>query len=299
MDFTAYSLIEFQRRFSSEEDCLQAIEKVRWPNGFVCPACGHDFGYRVKMLYKYQCAVCTRQTSVTAGTIFHKTRIPLPKWFLIMYLVAHDKGGASALRLSRLLGMRYDTVWHILHKIRQAMSSREQAIQLSGYIEIDEGFFGGAEKGKRGRSSKKKVPVLVMVESLGRKAGRLRMKRIAKADMECIGKAVLPSVPPGQHFRSDGWGAYGILRCLDHKLTMGPIPPSRLDQELHWVHIAISNAKRFLLGTYHGVSAKHLQSYLDEFCYRFNRRRSGNAIFSRLLPALVSCNPIHYSALTG
>jgi transposase-like protein len=294
----AFNLIEFQEYFGSEEACLQAVERVRWPKGFICPACGHDGGYRISTRPVWQCACCEHQTSITAGTLFHKTRIPLRKWFLIMYLVAQDKGGASALRLSKLLKLRYDTAWHILHKIRLAMAKRDEAIRLSGYIEIDEGFFGAAAKGKSGRGALKKVPVLVMVESAGRRAGSISMQRIDRVNMDNILNTVRSLVEPNQYFRSDGWQAYHVLRA-DHQLKMGPIPPQRLDRELHWVHIAISLAKRFILGTYHGVSGKYLQPYLDEFCYRFNRRQHGNRIFSHLLTALTFSNPIHYSALSG
>ena len=292
------TLPEFMERFQTEDDCVRAVAKARWPNGFICPACGHDDGYQISSRPVIQCAVCDRQASVTAGTIFHKTRIPLRQWFLIIFLVAQDKGGASALRLSKLLKMRYDTVWHILHKIRTAMKKDDEAIKLTGYIEIDEGFFGGITKGRPGRGSKKKVPVLVMVESFGRRAGYLAMQALNRVNMDNIRDAVGRRVLPRQHFRSDGWQAYAILRT-EHKLDMGPIPVESLDHELHWVHIAISLAKRFIMGTYHGVSGVRLQSYLDEFCYRFNRRRLGTGIFFALLSSCSTANPTTYTEVRG
>lgn len=152
------TLFEFQKKYQTEEDCEAAIIAMRWPNGFICPKCGHDDGYRLKSRRAIQCAVCRHQTSITAGTIFHKSRLSLLKWFWMIFLVAHDKGGASALRLSKQLGMYYKTVWHVLHKIREAMAKRdEKVIRLGGSIEMDEAFFG---------HYKNKVQFLVMAEDL-------------------------------------------------------------------------------------------------------------------------------------
>lgn len=144
------TVIEFQKRFFSEEACLDHLEKMRWPKGFLCPNCGHDVGYRLTYRRLIQCAVCRHQTSVTSGTIFHKTRIPLQYWFWIIFLVAHDKGGASASRLAVQLGMYYKTVWHILQKIRYAMGRRDQNITLAGFIELDEAVLGPQAR-KKGR----------------------------------------------------------------------------------------------------------------------------------------------------
>ncbi len=138
-----------------------------------------------------------------------------------------------------------------------------------------------------------------MAESHGRYAGKIAMRRVERPDMYSILEAVQPRVKPKQSFRADGWGAYGILRADGHKVTVAPIPKERLNIDHRWVHMAISLAKRFILGTYHGVSGKYLQSYLDEFCYRWNRRQSGNTLVFRLLHTLCSTSPVSYSALTG
>jgi len=219
----------------------------------------------------------------------------------MMFLVANDKGGASATRVSKLLDMRYDTVWHILEKLRVAMGERDELYQLCGSIEIDEGFFGGSDKGgKRGRGSKKKVPVLVFVESKGEHAGNLKMHIIeGKVNMAAVKELVQDRVSPAQFFEADGNGIYGILSAMGHRVTHRPSLQREQDSRLAWVHKAISLAKRFILGTYHGVSGKHLQHYLDEFCYRWNRRSFGNGVFMRLLATASWCQPVHYSALTG
>lgn len=147
--------IEFFDRFKTEADCLNAIAKIRWPKGFVCPNCGHDDAHFVSTRHLFQCTVCKHQTSITAGTLFHKTRIPLRHWFWMIYCVAHDKGGASSTRIASQLGMYQKTVWHILHKIRHAMGRRDEGITLAGLIELDTAYIGpGARKTGRRRLGK-------------------------------------------------------------------------------------------------------------------------------------------------
>ncbi len=152
----------FNDQFNSEEQCLAFLEELRWPNGFVCPNCNHDNGYRISTRRLIQCAVCRHQTSVTAGTIFHKTRIPLRVWFYILFSVGHDKGGASSTRLANELQMHQTTVWHLLHKIRTAMGRRDESILLSGFIEMDEAVLGPhARRPRISRAdSQKKSPKL-------------------------------------------------------------------------------------------------------------------------------------------
>ena len=136
------TLLEFAQRFPNEDACLDYLEELRWPAGFICPNCGHDDGYRLAERRLIQCALCRHQTSATAGTIFHKTRTPLQKWFWMVYMVAQDKGGVSMLKLSKELGMHYDTVWNQVHKIRDAMRARDEGISLAGFIELDEAVIG-------------------------------------------------------------------------------------------------------------------------------------------------------------
>jgi len=289
------TLLQFQKRYRTEDDCLWALEQMRWPNGFVCSKCGHDDGYRLNRLRIIECTVCKTQTSITAGTIFHKTRVPLINWFWMIFLVARDKGGASGLRLSKQLGMHYSTVWHILHKIRRAMSLRDAAvIRLGGVIQLDEGFFGGP---------KRKTQVLVMVETEGKRAGSVVMKRIFGTKMPSgldIEEVVEASVDneSQQHFVSDLASAHNVVKKMGHTLTAHKSTPKSAATHLGWLHIAISLAKQFLLGTYHGVSRKHIQYYLDEFCFRFNRRFKEGSLHESLLRACLLAPPITYPALT-
>lgn len=293
------SLLQFKKRFASERACERALEKLRWPDGFVCPKCKHVKASRIATRRLLQCSKCRHQVSLTAGTIFHKTRTPLLKWFWAIYLAGQDKGGVSALRLAKQLELGYKTAWLMLHKIRKAMAQRDSDYTLSGFIEMDDAFFGGTAKGRRGRGAANKTPVLVMVESQGEKAGFIAMRTLENMQKDQVDQAVEGWIAPNQSIRTDGHKSFLHLDALGHRHDGTPVPPQKASEDLHWVHIAISNAKRFLLGTYHGVSHKHLQLYLDEFCYRFNRRSWEKQITLRLLTACIFATPVTYAELKG
>jgi len=286
------SLLEFKKRFGTERACQNALEKMRWPDGFLCPKCKHNKATRIKTRRLLQCSKCHFQVSLTSGTIFHKTRTPLQKWFWAIYLVGQDKGGVSAMRLSKQLELGYKTAWAMLHKIRQAMALRDSEYKLSGSIEMDDAFFGGVAKGRTGRGAANKTPVLVMVESKGDKAGFIALQTIKAVKRVPVEPTVQKHIAPGQNIRTDGLSSYQYLKTIGHRHIGTAVPMEKAHEDLHWVHIAISNAKRFLLGTYHGVSHKHLQRYLDEFCYRFNRRAWEKQITLRLLTACIFAKPI-------
>jgi hypothetical protein len=288
------SLFDFQKRYRTETDCLNAVMKLRWPEGFRCTKCNYRGGYRLSKRRAIECASCRHQISITAGTVFHKTRIPLLTWFWMIFLVAQDKGGVSALRLTKLLGMHYSTVWHILHKIRIAMSQRDnKVIRLSGLIELDEGFFG---------RKKPKSQVLVLIESNNDLSGKLVMKRILStmASQPEIKRVVEESIAVRLRckFVTDGATGHNVLAKMGHQFEAHASTPASAAEDLPWVHRAISLAKRFLLGTYHGIKRKHLQNYLDEFCYRYNRRFKESHLYENLINACVMAVPIAYPALT-
>ncbi|MGI0062397.1 MAG: IS1595 family transposase [Nitrosotalea sp.] len=284
------TLTKFQDKFKSEEDCLDAVEKARWPKGFICPNCGHDDACRISTRRLMQCTVCSRQTSITAGTVFHKTRTPLRNWFWIIYHVANDKGGASATRLSEQLGMHYFTVWHILHKVRHAMGQRNKSMLLAGVIEIDEAVLG----------KKFKKNVLVMIESEGDMAGNLVMKEMDSINRDCIEEIVDQSVEPDMqhHFKSDKLQAHFVLRSMGHKLDARKSSRETTKNHLPLVHIAIALTKRLFMGTYHRRGPKLLQPYLNEICFRFNRRHKQSSIAQSLLRACVFALPVEYAELT-
>lgn len=300
MKYEAMTIVEFQERFRTERDCLDYIAKMRWTEGFTCERCGFAGKcYRVRSGRVIQCGGCARQMSITAGTIFHRSRLPLVYWFWMIYLVAEDKGGASASRIAKQLGIRQETIWVNLHKIRAAMSRRDELYSLAGFIELDEAFFGRAATAKKPDKSDNQAEVIVMIEAPDGRPKHLAMRVVDVTNRDSIRDFVGSKVEANQSFKTDGAAAHWVLKSMRHNLNCKVIPEYEAHIELPWVHKAISLAKRFILGTYHGVSAKHLQGYLDEFCFRFNRRHRTGEIAMRLLDACLTSPPLHLSALTG
>lgn len=315
--------LEFQDRFRSEADCESAIAKLRWPKGFICPNCSHDDAYHLKGRRVFQCVVCRHQASVTAGTIFHGTKIPLRNWFWMIYLVAHDKGGASSSRIADQLGMYQKTVWHILQKIKHAMGNRDDGIVLAGVIEMDQAYVGAEarktgrqrlakegynprkQKGQRwlglpprsGVKKRSQTEILVLIEDEGEKAGNLSMKVLDYTDRLDILEIVDQRVEPGQFFKTDGFHGNFVVKSYGHQLQRLVCGGPASVEWLPHAHRAISLLKRFLIGTYHGVSARYLPRYLQEFCFRFNRRHKPKTIWQSLLYACVATLPMTYAEL--
>ena len=293
------SLMQFQRRFRTEVACREHLFKSRWPDGFVCPACGHKEYYDLPRRNLVQCKACGRQTSVTAGTVMHRTRTPLRVWFWAIYLVANDKRGLSALQLSKKLEVSYYVAWTMLHKIRRGMKERDSAYELRGVIEMDDSFFGSGVGGdKRGRGTKK-TPVIIEASTHGAAVGFARMHVVEHVDADTVGYLVQKDIAEKQTIKTDGWRAYGAVKKEGHRHhKKAGMNSKEVKEFLGWVHTLASNAKSFLLGTLHGVGKKHLQEYLDEFCYRFNRRNWEAQIFERLVTACVHSKGVTYSELT-
>lgn len=304
---------EFRAWFWAEQQCGEQRSRQRWPEGFKCPRCqGPSRGYMVERQV-HECARCSYQCSVTAGTIFHKTRTPLSSWFWAIYRMSHDKKGISAVQLAKEIGVSYPTAWLMLHTIRKAMSDRDQRYRLSGLVEVDEGYVGGEEhgKGRRGRGKRDlrtKSVVAVAVERRG--AGKLGHKPvpgfaalevIPDAATATLEKFLAVKVKPGSHILSDGWHGYRRLKLKGFEHTATAI--SKQDEPAHslfpWIHITLSNLKRFLLGTHHKVEQKHLQHYVAEFNYRLNRRSMEPDLMVRLLRACISTQTITYKQLVA
>ena len=286
-------LIEFQRRFVTEEACREHLFNVRWPNGFECPRCSHKHYSYVSTRNLYQCKACGYQAALTAGTIMHRTRTPLHVWFWAIYLVSRDKRGKSALSLSKELNISYWKAWTMLHKIRRAMTQRDAHYQLGNIVEIDDAYFG-APGGKRGRgTSKSKVIVAVSTTEEG-KPQFAKMKVVENIDKKTLNHVAAETIKSGATVRSDGLNSYGDLAHRDFRHEV--IETSK--GLLPWVHVLISNAKAAIQGTFHGLHKKHMQQYLDEFCYRFNRRFWEPQLFGRLLNACVCSETITYAELT-
>jgi transposase-like protein len=280
------SVVEFQRRFPDEEACRAYLFSSRWPDGFVCPACGGDEVGIEQRRRLWQCKGCGRQTSVTAGTVMHKTHLPLTLWFWAAYLVSTHGPGISALQLRRQLGInRYETAWMLLHKLRRAMVAPERE-PLTGEVEVDEGLLGGRDTDLRGGRQRDGKPLVgVAVEVRGRGSGRLRLQVLMDASGASLTPFVSSNVATGAIVHTDGWQGYSGLRAagFDHQ----PHKQRARFPDREWVlpraHRALSNLKTWLQGTHHGVSTQHLQVYLDEFVYRHNRRQTPLAGFQTLL----------------
>jgi len=285
-----------------------AVERPeRWPEGFRCPRCqGTSRGY-IASRRVHECARCAYQCSVTAGTVFHKTRTPLTSWFWAIYRMSHDKKGISAVQLSKEIAVCYQTAWLMQHKIRKAMADRNRSYTLGGIVEVDEGYVGGVEEGgKRGRGGKDKAIVAVAVEHRaegepGRPPvpGFAALRVLPNAAGKTLNGFLSDKVRPGSHILTDGWSGY--LRIDRQGFEHTAVAVSGQQQPAHklfpWVHITLANLKRFLLGTHHAVEGKHLEGYVAEFNYRLNRRTMEPDLLQRLLRATLGTQTITYKQL--
>ena len=278
-----YPLGTFMKQFSTEAQCQEYLVNLRWKSGYVCPKCGCRHAYRLAN-GRYQCAKCRHQVSVTAGTVLHKTHMPLTQWFLTFYFVCQDKRGISAVQLERMLGTTYKTAWFMLKRIRAAMGQRDKIHQLNGVIEFDDAYFGGPTVGKkRGRGTEKaKVFVALSLDALGNPRF-LKMQVTPNIKQASVKKFAHTAFADGSVIHSDGYRSY-IPALEGYAHEHRPYDPN--SGLLHWLHIVISNAKAFILGTYHGLPKKHLQSYLDEYSFRFSRRDFGPALTEHLVIAI-------------
>lgn len=295
------TLTELESHFDTEKACLEYLMRLRWPKGFRCPACDHAKGWRLRTGLM-ECAACHRQTSVTAGTIFERTRKPLSLWFRAIWLVTSQKTGASAKGIQRVLGLgSYETAWTWLHKLRRAMV-RPGRDRLSGRIEVDETLLGASEKGVLGRETHRKAKLVVAAQEDGPRIGRIRMRRVKDFSGSSLLGFVQEAVQPGSTVHTDGWQAYNGLTAMGYRHEITPLEGNNVaaSELLPRVHLVISLLKRWLMGTLHGaISHEHLDYYLDEFTFRFNRRtsRSRGKLFYRLVQQAVATEPAPYGEL--
>jgi transposase-like protein len=299
MDDYPRTAAEFEARFATDVACRDYLCRLRWPDGFRC-RCGMTNAWQTARGL-WQCAACGTQTSVTAGTVFQDTRKPLRLWFQVMWWLTGQKTGASALGLQHLMGLgSYETAWTWLHKLRRAMI-RPGRDRLSGSVEVDESFVGG-HGGARGRSTATKALIVVAAEEVGHGIGRIRMRRIPDASAESLEAFVEEAIDPGSAVHTDGWHGYNGLKAAGyrHRVTLLRGQHELASKLLPRVHRVVSLLKRWLLGTHQGaVSAPHLDYYLDEFTFRFNRRTSRHRgqLFFRLAQQAVAVEPAPYASL--
>jgi transposase-like protein len=296
---------EFTTRFATEEQCRDYLYRLRRANGFVCQKCTYTKAWN-KGATLYECARCGRQTSVIAGTIFQGTRKPLKVWFTAIWWLTTQKSGASAMGLQRVLGLNsYTAAWTWLHKIRSAMVNPNRA-KLAGAVEVDEIYVGGEEHGgKRGRGTENKSLVVIGVELLEGKnqLGRCRMQVVPDASGESLSGFIEANMERGSTIVTDGWSGY--LPVCEKGFAHAVVDKSDVDDEknlMPHVHMIASLLKRWLLGTHQGaVQEMHLQAYLNEYAFRFNRRKSANRglLFYRLLESAMQVPPTTQDELLG
>jgi len=301
---------EFRLQFGEETQCEKYLTEQRWPEGFACPRCGGGSRGYIASRRSHECAACGYQCSITAGTIFHKTRIRLTSWFWALYRMSQGKKGLSALQLSKEIDVSYPTAWLLQHKIRKAMADRDQRYQLKGLIEVDEGYVGGKEEGqeRKGRGAQTKSIVAVAVEQVGPGAegekpipGFAALAVVPNAAADSLQGFVRAKAQVGSRVLSDGWPGYRGLEQRGFQHTALPLrgDAKAAHRLFPWVHITLSNLKRFLLGTHHKVEPRHLPRYVAEFAYRLNRRSMESNLFQRLVRACLSTDTIIYKDLTA
>ena len=298
----------FLERFGTDEACRAYLVRARWPEGFRCSGCGHDQAYTHRKRLIEECRACGKQHSILAGTIFEQTKTGLARWFLAIYLVTASKGGISAMELQRQIGFgSYGTAWAWLHKIRRAMVVPGRR-PLSERVEADETLVGGPRPGRPGRGAAGKTVVAGAVESRrgqahGRRLGRLRLQAVPDASASSLVGFLAQNVSSPAQVATDGWSGYRGLEARGYAHAPIPLARSWGDAALRLpaIHLVFGLTKRWLLGTHHGaVSAKHLQAYLDEYVFRFNRRTAKSIAhrFARLIEQAVLTQPTTYRAIS-
>lgn len=296
----SFNWLEFQIKFPTEEACRNHLFQIRWPEGFRCPVCNHDRAYEITTRHLFECVQCGHQVSVTAGTIMHKTRVSLKIWFWVIYLIANDKRGISANQVAQQFGISYPTAWLMLHKIRKAMRDRDAIYFLADIVEMDDTFMGApTEGGKRGRGTEKtKVVASLSLNKSGHPL-YVKMKVVDNIKSSTLAEIVDETIVPGTKISTDLYRSYNRLQKEGYLHLPKEFNSEDNPDHLRWLHTIISNAKAFIAGTYHGLGPKHLQPYLNEFCYRFNRRKFKGQLFNRLLNACVSTPTVTFKDIVS
>src|SRR5574344_18798 len=301
-------LLEFTKTFDSEEACEAYLKDVREKEGLKCSKCGCEKLYWNKARKIWICAECHHEIRLTAGTVMHASKLPLMYWFTAIHLLTSTKKTFSALEIQRQLGhKRYQPIWEMVHKIRSVMGERDAEYKLEQTIELDEGYFSTDDKReegeslKRGVGSQKKSKVLVMVESeaadnpkkgqKSRKCGHLKMKVIPNLLPDTFAKETIASIDSQSTVIMDNLKSHKGVEEHVAESQRQTVPGKEAPKILPWVHIAISNVKSLMQDMYHGIKEEFLQEYLDEFCYKFNRKYFGDKVFDRLIIASIKYRP--------
>jgi len=292
------SMPEFIQQFGTEHQCEAALEKARWPSGFVCPRCHTSSHSKVggRSHTLFQCQACRHQTSLIAGTVMQGTKLPLTTWFLAIYLISQAKTGLSALALKRHLGVSYPSAWLMHHKLMHAMAQRERRYTLEGQVQLDDAYLGGERSGKSGRGSENKVPFIAAV-SLTDDGHPIRVKLtpVATFSIEAVADWAKGNLAPGSTVHSDGLACFtGVMaaQCHHQRTVVGGRKPKDMP-EFRWINTVLSNLKTSLSGSHHAFAfRKYAAQYLAAFAYRFNRRFDLKTLHQRLVVAVADCGPL-------
>jgi len=292
--------MEFENMFKTEQDCIDYLISIRWTHGFECPTCG-SIRYWKKSKNRFECIDCHAGTTVTSGTIFHKSIRPLRLWFQAIWWVVAQKNGVSAKGLMKVLGLgSYRTSWTWLHKFRRLMVLGGRS-KLQGIVEVDGVFLGGKKSGKRGRGAEGKSLIAVAVEIKGRKTGRVRLAKIPDAPSNSLNGFIENNIEKGSIIITDEWPSYSKLESMGYVHKTQKATERNEDEEvLPNVHRIASLLKRWLLGTHQSyVNKNKLEYYLDEYVFRYNRRTSTSRglLFLRLIGQAVITPPVSYKEI--
>lgn len=276
----------FQERYGGEDRCHAELVRLRWPDGFVCPACnGRKYSFCAARR-AFQCSMCRRQTSVKAGTLFHKSKLPLSTWFLAIYLLTQSKNDISALELSRQLGVRYDAAWAMKHKLMAVMGERNKIYKLKGSVQIDDAYLGGQRSGGlSGRAAPGKTPFLAAVETRDGKPTFIKLRVVPAFTKEAVESYALETLEPGCAVISDGFSCFsGLAEAgMTHTaVARGKTPRCIVGPRFKWVNIGLGNIKSAITGTCRAIRTQHAARYLAAYEYRYNRRFD----LPRMIPAL-------------
>lgn len=291
------SLNEFIKQYGTEDQCFDALYAWRWPEGFKCPSCGHDQCCQLTSRKLQQCNRCHHQTSVTAGTIFESTKLPLTLWFQAIFLMTQDKKGVSAMKLHRYLGISYNAAWRMKHKLMQVMMERDHDKKLSGFIELDDAYLGGERTGgKPGRGAAGKTPFVAAVETTSERCPvRVKLSILKGFRSSEIKSWSQQHLTRGSTVISDGLACFNAVvdaGCTHNKIVCGGGRASVEESEFYWVNTILGNLKSSLRSTYHAVRPRYAQRYLSEFQYCFNRRFDLSSLIPRLAWAALRTPPM-------
>ena len=291
------SLPEFIAQYGTEEQCIRALEKVKWPHGFVCEECGHTFFCYIKSRKIFQCNKCKHQTTVTRNTVFHSSNLPLTTWFLAMYFITQCKNGISSMELMKHLNVSYKTAWRIQHKLMQVMVERDTKRKLMGLIEADDAYLGGQKTdGKRGRGSENKQPIIIAVEfTLDYHPIYVKLSPVKNFSKSEISSWAKQNLAPNSYVRTDGLPGF---RGLSGSIKQHVPVPMKIDPStgkkphFKWVNTILGNVKSSITGTYRVRKNEYTARYLAEYQYRINRRFNLKTILIRLIYAAAQTPPL-------